>query len=158
MFWNHFFLACFLVTLWASQMPIPMSSVPTQSQKTGILIHRDDVLLSQIRGDPKINLPCQPIISRKKAHKSTVLKPNMLSLRGTPHLNRFINNNPDPVQVTSFSYLGTQGEFFLDRVLTVALPKVRRSLVLCQDFIWQWQGSGYTDLKHSQPWALHQPC
>lgn len=89
---------------------------------------------------------------------STVLKPNMLSLRGTPHLNRFINNNPDPVQVTSFSYLGTQGEFFLDRVLTVALPKVRRSLVLCQDFIWQWQGSGYTDLKHSQPWALHQPC
>ena len=152
MFWNHFFLACFLVTLWASQMPIPMSSVPTQSQKTGILIHRDDVLLSQIRGDPKINLPCQPIISRKKAHKSTVLKPNMLSLRGTPHLNRFINNNPDPVQVTSFIYLGTQGEFFLDRVLTVALPKVRRSLVLCQDFIC------YTDLKHSQPWALHQPC
>lgn len=111
MFWNHFFLACFLVTLWASQMPIPMSSVPTQSQKTGILVHRDDVLLSQIRGDPKINLPCQPIISRKKAHKSTVLKPNMLSLRGTPHLNRFINNNLDPVQVTSFSYLGTQGVF-----------------------------------------------
>lgn len=139
-------------------MPIPMSSVPTQSQKTGILVHRDDALLFQIRGDPKINLPCQPIISRKKAHKSMVLKPNMLSLRGTPHLNRFINNNPDPVRVTSFSYLGTRGEFFLDRVLTVALPKVRHSLVLCQDFIWQWQGSGYTDLKHSQPWALHQPC
>lgn len=78
-----------------------------------------------------------------------VLKLNMLSLRGTPHLNRFINNNPDPVQVTSFSYLGTQGEFFLDRVLTVALPKARHSLVLCQDFIWQWQGSGYTDLTHS---------
>ena len=126
-----------------------MSPVPTQRQKTGILVHRDDILLSQIRDDPKINFPCQPIISRKKAHKSMALKLNMLSLRGTPHLNQFINNNPDPVQVTSFSYLGTQGEFFLDRVLTVALPKARHSLVLCQDFIWQWQGSGYTDLTHS---------
>ena len=126
-----------------------MSPVPTQRQKTGILVHRDDILLSQIRDDPKINFPCQPIISRKKAHKSMVLKLNMLSLRGTPHLNRFINNNPDPVQVTLFSYLGTQGEFFLDRVLTVALPKARHSLVLCQDFIGQWQGSGYTDLTHS---------
>ena len=89
----------------------PNIPVPTQSKKTEILVDRDDILLPQIRGDPKINVPCQPIIFRKKAHKSMVLKLNMLSLRGIPHLNGFINN--DPVQVTSFSYLGTDGEFFL---------------------------------------------
>lgn len=31
-------------------------------------------------------------------------------------------------------------EFVLDGVLTVALPKARHSWVLCQDFIWLWQG------------------
>lgn len=72
---------------------------------------------------------------------------NVLSLRGILHFNQFINNNP--VQVTSFSYLGSNREFVLDRVLTVALPKARHSLGLCQDFIWPWQGSGYTNLKHS---------
>lgn len=71
----------------------------------------------------------------------------MLSLRNIPHFNRFINNNP--VQVTSFHYLGTHIAFVLDRVLTVALPKARHALVFCQDFIWLWQESGYTSLQRS---------
>lgn len=95
------------------------------------------------------------ILSRKKAHISTVLKLSALSLRGSPHFNRFMNSNPG--QVTSFGYLGTNVAFVLDGVLTVALPKARHSLVLCQDFTWLWQGPGYTNLKHSQPWARLQP-
>ena len=107
---------------------------------------RDAIWLSQIRGNLKINLPCQPIISRKKAHRPALLK-WLLSLGCFLQFNQFIHNNP--LQVTSLSYLGTDGEFVLDRVLTVALPRARHSLVLCQDFIWLWQGSGYTNLKRS---------
>lgn len=62
----------------------PNLPTPRQSKKTGIPVYRDDVLLPQITADLKIHLPRQPVTSREKSHRSTVLK-LMLSLKGILH-------------------------------------------------------------------------
>lgn len=148
MFWDLFFSSSlFPNNLLAVLNANPNLPQPHAEQKDRhSCIQRWHLVISNYRW-PENKLAMPANYFQKESPQINCPKFNVLSLKGILQFNRFINKNP--VQVTSFSYLGTNREFVLDKVLTVALLKARHSLVLCQDFIWLWQGSGYTNLKYS---------